>query len=335
MIDKPQGSPEENKPEQKESGLPSTVKVTLDSSPASARQPKETNTSKKRRATKYVMWPIVAIWRGIKVLWGWRAIPFRYFEQHHAAVTAFATLAIVGLTYEYVQYSKKQWQVAQDTLRVSQGAYVTIGTRDGKAAEFFIPQNPKGTAEIVVYFRNSGHIPAKLNWGTLLPVYTIPQSPDFPELKSLKDWNPMVRTRNRKDGSTQESGAITIAGDSVFPVGVVEMPAERAIKQAATNNMMIFWGAYEYCDSTGNYSCKDFHLFYRGGNRFEMGGGYECADYVSRPANPNPDLEYLPACRAFGEKPPPEPSSPWRNYRNCASGDKVCGTGKRVDLVAG
>ena len=29
------------------------------------------------------------------------------------------------------------------------------------------------------------------------------------------------------------------------------------------------------------------------------------------------------------------PSSPWRNYRNCASGDKVCGTGKRVDLVAG
>jgi len=35
-------------------------------------------------------------------------------------------------------------------------------------------------------------------------------------------------------------------------------------------------------------------------------------------------------------------NSPWRNYRNCASGDEMCGTGKRVppsgdksgDLVA-
>jgi hypothetical protein len=36
------------------------------------------------------------------------------------------------------------------------------------------------------------------------------------------------------------------------------------------------------------------------------------------------------------------PSSPWRNYRNGASGDEVCGTGKKVrsagesgDWVAG
>ena len=177
----------------------------------------ETNTLKKPDDAKYVVRPVVSIWGRLvafgrllmhrtKTL-GWLTRPFRLFDRHNGSVQAFATLAIVVLTYVYVQYSKKQWQVAQDTLTVSQRAYVTIGTKDGVVARFVPSQDAKQNAELVLYFQNSGHIPAKIAWGTSGPAF-IAGIPGTNQSSGIVYGPPFkgmpVRTRNKKTGVISE-----------------------------------------------------------------------------------------------------------------------------------
>jgi hypothetical protein len=65
------------------------------------------------------------------------------------------------------QLAKDAIVVANASLNVSQRAYVTIGRKDGVVADFVVPKDPKEHAEIVIYFQNNGHLPAKFTWGLL------------------------------------------------------------------------------------------------------------------------------------------------------------------------
>jgi hypothetical protein len=80
----------------------------------------------------------------------------------------FAVLAAAVFTGIYAGITHRQWQVAQDTLQVSQCAYITIGKNDGVVSDFIIPSVPNQDAELVMYFQNSGHIPATLARGTMV-----------------------------------------------------------------------------------------------------------------------------------------------------------------------
>lgn len=46
--------------------------------------------------------------------------PFKFFDVHHGAVTAVATIVLVVLTFFYVHYSKKQWETMQRQLEDSE-----------------------------------------------------------------------------------------------------------------------------------------------------------------------------------------------------------------------
>ena len=48
--------------------------------------------------------------------------------------------------------------MAQESLTISQPAYVTIGTKDGVVARFIPSQDPKQNTELVLYFQNSGDL---------------------------------------------------------------------------------------------------------------------------------------------------------------------------------
>jgi hypothetical protein len=49
-----------------------------------------------------------------------------FLDKNSGAVTAIATIAIGILTWEYVTYSKKQWETMQDSNRTSREALVTV-----------------------------------------------------------------------------------------------------------------------------------------------------------------------------------------------------------------
>jgi hypothetical protein len=232
----------------------------------------------------------------------WTKVTLRFLDDHGGSITALATVAIAAATIVYVVYTERLWQTTQDALVIGQQAYVTIGRKDGVAAEFISPKDPKDNAGIVIYFQNSGHIPAKFNWGTIMGITLIPPVPDFPTITSPHRFTPMVRTRNRKNPESGESAGITIPGDSLYTADVAELPQSAVARLSTMNRLFEMTGAFEYCDEFGNYSCRQFTLYYQGVpyNAFRMVSDYACWPPL-RSVTPDPQLEYLFPCETRAE----------------------------------
>jgi len=63
-------------------------------------------------------------------------------------------------------------------------------------------------------------------------------------------------------------------------------------------------GIYEYCDESGTYSCKQFNLFYQRVpyDAFRLINEMDCLESMRKVTNPQPDVDYLPACKTFAER---------------------------------
>ena len=169
------------------------------------------------------------------------------------------------------QASTKAAQVARDTLKISERAYVTIGKKDGVVAEFIPPENQSGNLELVIYFQNSGHIPATLAWG-LTGLNFIAMPPGTTKSSGIQYVEPSmgrlpVRKRFTKNGmvSRQNSGSptIIIPGDSVVTARIGQITAQDFDNLKSEGASPLSMGRYEYCDELGTDTWHQFALTYQ------------------------------------------------------------------------
>lgn len=76
----------------------------------------ENKTKKRSKASQYAQYIVgrlVAVWRLLGMV-------IRLLDKYDGAITAIATAAIVVLTFVYVKYSKRQWEVMRDQLSITQ-----------------------------------------------------------------------------------------------------------------------------------------------------------------------------------------------------------------------
>lgn len=230
--------------------------------------------------------------------------PFRFFDKHHGAITAFATLVLGMLTFRYVSYSKGQWermteanQLAQKTFEVSQQASVTLGRKDGVLAEFKKSPFPNIKDGLVIYFQNSGHMPATIQWGINEWFLENPVRP----LPDPHRFEPMKRTRNKKTGAISFVGGTdgSIGGDAVKGIAAGYLPPGTVDYLVKTNTPLKLNGTYEYCDELGRYACRDFSLEYQDVpfGAFRIVWDEACVDrsFLGN-TKPGPDEELLPMC---------------------------------------
>ncbi|MGA7918324.1 MAG: hypothetical protein WCA38_01550 [Candidatus Acidiferrales bacterium] len=188
-------------------------------------------------------------------------------------------LAAVGIIALWIYYgqleemrsstkaAKDAVDVADATLNVSQRAYVTVGRKDGVVADFVIPKDAKEHAEIVIYFQNTGRLPAKFTWGLLPGAFLLKgskkQSSGISIAQPYSGGLP-TRTRDVKTGSIGEQGAsYVIAGDSVF-VGTGAFISQKDLAELPINDMgLLILGQYDYCDELGTRSSRMFGIQYR------------------------------------------------------------------------
>lgn len=251
----------------------------------------------------------------------------RFLKRQRASEWAIVALtaAVVATSYWQWQQISEQNEITRDALRVSQAAYVTVGRPDGTIAEFLPAATPNGTAGLVMYFQNSGNLPATFNWAELYPMMIIPPLNNVSTIPpSKKQFVHMHRARNLKDGSISGGGTEVIAGKSTHTVDLAEFQAKFAEELLTSNRVLMLWGAYEYCDSLGTYSCRQFMVSYRGGpfKRFSLVSESTCPVPLMWVGRPQPDMEYLSACQTFAEQeeenakrpkvapPPPPPTAP-------------------------
>ena len=68
--------------------------------------------------TEYAVWPFKILWKSV-------VCPFvGFLDQHDGSITALATIVIAFLTFNYVNYSRKQWDTMQQQLDLSQRPWV-------------------------------------------------------------------------------------------------------------------------------------------------------------------------------------------------------------------
>lgn len=197
---------------------------------------------------------------------------------------------------------------AQSALVITEQANVTIGRPDGTVADILWPKEPKGKAGLMIYFQNSGHLPAKFNWGNSSPMIALlPANPSalkedqmgsqWSDFKTDHFFQPMWRAK-RKDGGFQWSGTVLIAGNSSYQGILWEIPRERMLQLMQWDRPFVPDGKFEYCDGFGKHVCKRFSISYSRDpyNRFFLASEEECAVWEMQVLNPDPSLQYLPPC---------------------------------------
>jgi hypothetical protein len=258
-------------------------------------------------------------------------------QRFRKAGGAWLSLGTFVVVLAYAVIARNQWQavifsneLTQQTLNISQQAYVTVGRPDGTVAEIIMPTDLKAKAAILVYFQNTGHLPARFNWGNNSRIVAIlPSDPkiikdsemehtQWSEFDTDHSFTPMVRTRNRKQASSFGwSGTITIAGQSAYEGILWEIPKERMLQLMTYDRPFMPDGKFEYCDGFGHRVCRRFMLRYAGNpyNKLFLASEEECTKWEMQVLNPDPNLEYLNPCELserreelkFGLKNSPEP----------------------------
>jgi hypothetical protein len=146
------------------------------------------------------------------------------------------------------------------------GCYVTVGRKDGVIADFVVPKDPKQDAEIVIYFLNTGRLPAHFAWGTMAPLLAAGGKKQSTGIDYVHPYKGLPsRTRDIKNGSFGETGgeSTVIAGDSVL-VSTLGKVSQKDLADLPVNNMgLVIMGSFSYCDELGTYAWRQFSLRYR------------------------------------------------------------------------
>jgi hypothetical protein len=232
---------------------------------------------------------------------------FHFIDRHSPLCSALATVAIVGLTIKYVDYSKKQWQVARDTLTISQKASVTIGRKDGVIAEILIPKDARANAVIIIYFQNGGHLPAKFAWGTTVSYLGSNNGLQKSGIMlAHPDKGLPQRSRDIKTGSVGSSGGeeTVIAGDSLYSSTLGEISQKDLASLPASDVSSLIFGRFAFCDEIGTDETHTFLLQYKSTSPTRL--AFDLLEDSRSPIPPIPPstatTEYLPRCETTDER---------------------------------
>lgn len=250
----------------------------------------------------------------------WKVVPKIFFRKQLSRATCLniltAITAVVAFGYGTVNFlmwraMKHANQLAQSTFEVSQQASVTLGRKDGVLAEFRKSPFRNVQDGLVLYFQNSGHMPATIQWGINEWFLEEPIRP----LPNPHKFVPMKRTRNKKTGAVSYVGDTDahVGGDAVKGVAAGYLPAGTVDYLIKTNTPFKLNGIYEYCDELGRYACREFSLEYQDVpfGAFRSVWDEPCMDrsYLGN-TNPGPDEELLPMCVPRNTPAYPAPPAP-------------------------
>jgi hypothetical protein len=239
------------------------------------------------------------------VAW-WKAVTHDQFNVFFTFVIAVATVIYAIISNSTLTEIKTQGKIAQDSLQISQRAYVTIGRKDGVVADFVVPKDPKQNAEIVIYFQNSGHLPAKFAWGTMIGFLGEGSKKKSGITYAHPYQGLSFRKRDKKTGSEgQEGESSMIAGDSVFVSTLGTISQEDLISLPSNDPSLLVLGFYDYCDELGNQSKRTFALRYRANapsSTLSFDLAYESDSLATIPPPATATIEYLPPCKSVNEQ---------------------------------
>lgn len=159
--------------------------------------------------------------------------------------------------------AKSAADTAKSTLTASQGAYVTIGRKDGVVAEFVTSKDhPDENVPLIVYFQNTGHIPARVAWDTFDRKDGTLESFGIHRFTTGMGRTPLPPGMLGKNGEFYEAVGKVIAGESVGRNELAYISQSDLEKLSEKIVGFYIDGYYAYCDQLGTWSTHQFTLNY-------------------------------------------------------------------------
>ncbi|MGC2494313.1 hypothetical protein [Candidatus Binatus sp.] len=226
--------------------------------------------------------------------------PREYFQRDIRKPRFWIEIFALGAVVVYTCIMYTSNELTRQNFEASERPYISLGRADGVMAEFAESKDPNGKAGLKIYIKNAGRLPA-LHVSPSVTALTIPP------ITPATHYGPaaFVRSRNKTDGSYQELGGDTVAGDSTYVFFVPDVLPETVVNKLKTiNNGTLFMvrGEIPYCDSLGEAFCKQFTLYWQSDPLATFGsiGLEDCWFYAGNNARPskNPNIENLPPCES-------------------------------------
>lgn len=179
--------------------------------------------------------------------------------------------------------AKSAADTAKSTLIASQGAYVTVGRKDGVVAEFVTSKDhPDENVPLIVYFQNTGHIPATVAWDTSDRKDGTLESFGIHRFTTGTGRAPLPPVTLHESGELYQSYGRVIAGESVGRNELAYISQSDLEKLSKKIVGFYIDGYYSYCDQLGTWSTHQFTLNYHTDIptdlRFEMTSDIEIAN---------------------------------------------------------
>jgi hypothetical protein len=194
----------------------------------------------------------------------------RDFDRRHDKHDKWRFIVEVGTLlflaiYTFINYLL--YQTSEETFRVAERAYVSLGRSDGTIADLFAPTQLCTPGKL--YFQNSGHGLALTFWSNIFPVvgrplsrgsgyvYTLPNSTIYAHLERWAfPGDPREPWGWNCDGPDIGEGSVHAES---LPSSVATLVSAIREKRIAALDIV---GTFEYCDQFGSYHCKAFRARY-------------------------------------------------------------------------
>ena len=170
-----------------------------------------------------------------------------------------------------------------------------------------IPNDPAQHIRVVIYFQNSGRLPARFAWGTTI---ALPGSSSKATSSGIIYLHPdpglEPRTRDKKTGSVGTQGeSNVIPGESIYASTLGEISPQDFARLTANNMSLMIMELYSYCDELGDYAQRSFVLRYLS-NPTPSSFSFDLVQdtgFGPMPLPPPTDtIEYLSPCETFAER---------------------------------
>lgn len=219
-------------------------------------------------------------------------------------LTLISVTIYAGLTLWQACLIRESNRTSHEAFQISQRSSITVGRKDGVVAEIVVPKDVQQNAEIIIYFQNTGHLPAKFVWGTIVPFLAKGTTTKNSGINYVHPF-PGFMWRRRNHGSIGESGESTvIAGESVLAATLGTIPQSELQKFPSENLGLMIVGMFEYCDEIGTHAIRNFGITYRSNA-------------------PNPELSFaLAQDTAFPIAPLPKPDARGEPLPPCKTPDE-------------
>ncbi len=229
----------------------------------------------------------------------------------NAGLLIIAALTGAAITWQSI-YAGRTLTETRNEFKTAERPYVSLGRKDGTIAEFAAPKDLTANQPVglKLYFQNGGRSPAlSVNVGLIFSPMSIVGAGASPFNKQpfqplIQGFHRLQRTTDEHGGVSSVGGGISISPQSEYVKLLPEQFSQEEWQRALKGEIApIIFGMFEYCDEFGNYTCREFSLFWQGPpeNVFMETTELDCANFYSFPPA-QPGQTYLPPCEQPDER---------------------------------